>query len=99
MLYRHGDVLIGSITALPPTVKPHAGDVLLHGEFTGHSHRIQDPASAQLFEHRDELFLAVLHEAAVIVHQEHQPITLPHGFYRIWRQREYTPGAVRFVAD
>jgi hypothetical protein len=99
MLYRHGDVLIGSIDALPPTAKSNPGTILLHGEFTGHSHRIQDPASAQLFAHRDELFLAVLHEAATIVHQEHQPITLPRGFYRVWQQREYTPGAIRNVVD
>jgi hypothetical protein len=33
------------------------------------------------------------------VHEEHGAIPLPRGWYRVVRQREYTPGAVRIVAD
>ena len=36
-----------------------------------------------------------------VSHEEHGPIPLPAGYYRVVRQREYVPGAVRtrFVAD
>jgi hypothetical protein len=38
---------------------------------------------------------------ARVVHEEHGAISLPRGWYRVVRQREYTPGAVRpqVVAD
>jgi hypothetical protein len=32
-------------------------------------------------------------------HEEHAPIPLPAGYYRIVRQREYVPGSIRPVAD
>jgi hypothetical protein len=34
-----------------------------------------------------------------VVHEEHAVVTLPAGWYRVVRQREYVPGAVRLVAD
>jgi hypothetical protein len=33
------------------------------------------------------------------VHEEHRPIELPIGVYRVWQQREYTPTAIRTVLD
>ena len=33
------------------------------------------------------------------MHEEHGAITLPKGWFRVVRQREYVPGAVRPVAD
>ena len=69
------------------------------GEATGHSHRVEDLATAQVFQGRDELYLRVIGDAARIVHQEHGPITLPRGTYRVWKQREYAPGTIRWVVD
>ena len=40
-----------------------------------------------------------LPEGGRVVHEEHAAITLPKGWYRVVRQREYLPGAVRIVAD
>jgi hypothetical protein len=34
-----------------------------------------------------------------VIHEEHQPITLEPGIYRVWQQREYTPEAIRRVVD
>lgn len=99
MIWRHGDVLIGAVEALPAGAKPYEGSVLMHGELTGHSHRLLDPAAGQLFRHGTTLFLSVTEPTATIVHDEHAPITLPRGTYRVWQQREYTPGAIRRVAD
>ena len=43
--------------------------------------------------------LEVTVERATVAHEEHGPITLPRGSYRVWRQREYSPEAVRPVRD
>ena len=34
-----------------------------------------------------------------VTHEEHASIQLPKGNYRIVRQREYSPEAIRNVAD
>jgi hypothetical protein len=52
-----------------------------------------------VFQNGDNLFLRVVADSARIVHQEHGPISLPRGLYRVWKQREYNPGAFRWVSD
>jgi hypothetical protein len=98
-LYRHGDVLIGSITVIPLEARSHPGNVLVRGEATGHAHRIEDPRTAQLFRHGGELYLRVVADRADLVHEEHARIELPRGDYRVWTQREYSPEAIRRVID
>jgi hypothetical protein len=75
------------------------GTVLAYGELTGHSHRVHDPQSAEVWEQGGVLFLKVIADTATIIHEEHQPITLPRGLYCVWMQREYTPQAIRRIAD
>ncbi|MBN1428957.1 MAG: hypothetical protein JXB07_11275 [Anaerolineae bacterium] len=99
-MWRHGDVLIDSIDAIPEGAEKHHNLVLAYGEITGHSHRIEDQTTAELWESNDGLlFLKVIASQATIVHEEHDPITLPQGLYRVWYQREYTPQAIRRVID
>lgn len=98
-MWRHGDILIASATILPDNAKRRATTILARGELTGHSHRVEDGATAILWEHQGEMFLEVTGDTARIVHQEHKPITLPQGIYRFWFQREYTPTAIRRVID
>jgi hypothetical protein len=45
------------------------------------------------------LYLRVLASEAAVVHQEHGPVTLRQGVYAVWRQREYSPRAIRPVTD
>ena len=73
--------------------------VLAEGEVTGHTHRIEEPGAAELLECGGTLYLRVIADRATVVHQEHRPLALPHGEYRVWQQREYTPQAIRTVAD
>jgi hypothetical protein len=56
---------------------------------------------AEVWEVGSDLYLKVIVPEAHIVHDEHGPITLPTGIYRVWRQREYTPGPLnfRYIAD
>jgi hypothetical protein len=100
--YRQGDVLIEQIASLPKTVKqqkPENGRIILaRGEATGHHHSVHIDAADLWKTEGGEQFLQVKTETPV-VHQEHAPILLPPGNYQVRRQREYTPAAIRNVAD
>lgn len=98
-MWRHGDVLIARVDSIPPEAARKHHCVLAEGELTGHSHRIAEVGSVELFEHAGNLYLRVLAELATVVHEEHRPIALPRGEYRVWQQREYTPQEIRTVRD
>jgi hypothetical protein len=99
MLWRHGDVLIAAVEVVPAGARRRPSPVLVWGELTGHSHRVADPDTAEVWDARGTLYLDVRAASATVIHEEHQPITLPRGVYRVWTQREYTPQAVRRVVD
>jgi hypothetical protein len=98
-LYRHGDVLMEQIEHLPNGIRQCSHMVLAYGESTGHSHRIADPSTASTFELDGQLFLKVIAPSAKLIHEEHDTIDLPQGIYRVWQQREYTPGEIRRIYD
>src|SRR5947208_2679625 len=99
MLYRQGDIYIAAISSLPGGAQPQPRCILAEGEATGHSHRVAEESTARLYRDSSSLYLQVMGGSATVVHDEHRPITLPRGVYRVWRQREYTPEAIRFVSD
>src|SRR5436853_260842 len=98
-MWRHGDVLICKVEAIPAGARrlPHC--VLAEGELTGHAHRVEGSGVAELFELGGDRFLRVLADEARVVHEEHRTITLLRGTYRVWGQREYTPRAIVWVLD
>lgn len=112
--FRQGDVLIERIAKIPNSAKKQTasrGIILAHGEVTGHHHilKTQDPADwwkegeilASLEKPPSlagEIFVS-LPDGGVVAHDEHSEIKLPVGNYRITRQREYSPEAIRNVAD
>ena len=98
-MWRQGDVLISAVDAIPRGATKRRDCVLAEGEITGHSHRIDQPGAATLFEHEGRLYLRVLAGEAKVVHQEHGPITLKQGLYTVWQQREYSPESLRTVND
>lgn len=98
-MWRHGDVLIATVDKLPDDVEPRAGATLAYGEVTGHSHRFDTPDQVKLWTSHGELFVEIHGASATLVHEEHKPITLYKGVYRVWMQREYTPQAIRRVVD
>src|SRR5262249_48855533 len=97
-LWRQGDVLIQAVAALPEGGVRRRELVLAYGEVTGHSHRVETPDCAELWWMRDNLYLRVLAPTR-IVHEEHQPIPLEPGVYRVWQQREYIPRSHRQSND
>ncbi|MDE2106337.1 MAG: hypothetical protein KGL39_54460 [Patescibacteria group bacterium] len=112
--YRQGDVLIERIDKIPKTAtkqKKAVQIILAHGEVTGHHHvlNLKDPADwwkegeiAPTLEKPSvmagEIFVS-LKAAAEVTHDEHSVVALPPGIYRVTRQREYSPEAIRNVAD
>ena len=103
--YRQGDVLIERIALLPANLKSlprERGRVILaHGEVTGHAHALEAP-HCELFVSEAEAgvtFLEVREAVAALKHDEHATINLAPGAYRVTRQREYSPEAIRNVAD
>ncbi|MER5748907.1 hypothetical protein [Streptomyces sp. NPDC002088] len=108
-MYRQGDVLIVPVAdgAVPAHV-PHAPKeprdargrlVLALGEVTGHAHAVVGPGELICELGQFGPLLLHLPEGGRVVHEEHAAITLPKGWFRVIRQREYVPGSVRIVAD
>jgi hypothetical protein len=112
-LWRQGDVYFECIDRLPKGKKTkRENGVVAYGEVTGHSHAlaIEDHEIAAVYEieGQEDLYLqvsrsgiAIQKGGATFVHQEHLPVTLPSGNYRVWQQREfdYTMDRIRRVLD
>jgi hypothetical protein len=103
-LFRQGDVLIESVRTIPEGAKAQEASsriVLALGEATGHHHALEIEAEddpADWWKRGEEQFVE-LKSAGTVTHQEHAPIALLPGRYRVTRQREYSPEEIRRVAD
>ena len=101
-MYRQGDVLIVPINQIPKDVKPIPLDndriVLAYGEVTGHAHAIKSKTTSFWTTDAGKRYLQVKVQA-LLKHEEHSEIVLPAGDYEVFQQREYTPEAIRNVAD
>lgn len=97
--FRHGDLLIQEAEGLPNVREKLTHTILAHGEVTGHSHRIKEFQDADLYSTPEGFYLHVRGPAVSVVHEEHATITLTSGYYRVWRQREYSPQEIRIVRD
>ena len=101
-IYRQGDVLIRKISRIPTEakLKPQQDRIILaFGESTGHAHAIYDLDNVEVFVGPEgQLYLQVKDETT-LRHEEHAPIAIPRGNYERVLQLEYTPQAIRNVAD
>jgi hypothetical protein len=101
--YRQGDVLVELIENVPKGAKvvprENGKIVLAHGEATGHAHAIADRRCKLVRDEDGVTFLEVKEAMAMLRHEEHATVELPKGNYRVTRQREYSPEAIRNVAD
>ena len=98
-MWRHGDVLIALVDAIPADAELLPGTILARGEATGHAHRVRENGTAEIWRNSTHMFLRVVAPSAQIVHEEHNPITLSQGSYRFWFQREYSPREIRRIVD
>ena len=112
MFYAQGDIIIEKVADAKPSAElnrdPDGSVVLARGEVTGHRHRFTGDSGVLMFRDdalgRDLAELYVGHvtvpsAGANLLHEEHSTIALPPGTYRIRRQREFTAGMARVVAD
>jgi len=111
-LFAQGDLLLERVDELRPSgsFPAASGDgsyLLAEGELTGHSHTIH--GGVTMF-HDEGLardipgglyigHVKVEGPTARVQHQEHAPLTLPAGTYRVRRQRELEPKDAVLVAD
>jgi len=84
-MQRQGDLLLIPTERLPVDVVTLKTTVVQAGE---HSHRLQGGTLHQ--DPRGQLFVRVDREVN-LVHEEHAPLALKPGLYRVQRQREYRP--------
>lgn len=95
-MFRHGDLLIRPIAAIPEGAKreKRKGDIILAlGEATGHAHRIKTPG-AMTWILGDTRYLVAPAGGAALTHEEHAAIVLPAGAHEIIPQRVYRPHAL-----
>jgi hypothetical protein len=121
-MFRQGDVLIIPVAEMPGGAQclehRRSPVVLAEGEATGHAHAIRDGEVREYWwsgpkDGPSQWLIDVLEECTV-THEEHAPVPLRRGVYRIVRQREYVdpqargattevtngrPWTVRYVAD
>jgi hypothetical protein len=100
--YRHGELLLCEIDAIPDGAVVKKSSVVATGK-TGHDHTIK---GGQILECNTpggtSSYLDITHAGATIDHEEHGPILLQPGEkYEVIRQREHDPyaDATRQVAD
>ena len=102
-LFRQGDVLLRRLDSMPKGIsKPIPRDngriILAYGEVTGHAHGIDSP-ECEMLQIEGITVLDVKAAMAALTHEEHATIELPQGQYQVVIQREYSPEAIRRVAD
>ena len=86
MYFQQGDVIVEKCESVDGSKLEHL--TLETGEVTGHAHRISS-GLAELFENGSTKYLKVLSDTAELTHEEHGTITIPKGFYRVRKVREY----------
>lgn len=106
--YRQGDILLIKVRALPDGAienTPQDRIVLAYGEVTGHAHALYEPRTkaapqgkVTAWDAGAERYIQVLEQTA-LKHEEHAPIDLAPGVYKVVRQVEYTPEELRRVED
>lgn len=107
-LYRQGDVLLVPCSEIPAGAYEEAAEngrvVLARGERTGHAHTMDAERVCYFREDGSGsggAFISVAGPTPVdLTHEEHAPLKIPSGSYRVIQQREYQPRSVpRTVSD
>ncbi len=90
MQYRQGDVLLIEVDRIPNAAKEHIKKdriVLAYGERTGHAHALST-RTATAYSDGDDLFIDT-QNGTILVHEEHTPLLILAGQYRVIQQKEY----------
>lgn len=102
MKYQQGDLIIKLTNRVPSdavkVLEGPRGFVLAEGEATGHAHVIEE--RIEMYE-KDGVLYLIVDKSVTVKHEEHNPINLDRGIYKLNIVREYDPfeEEVRKVAD
>ena len=92
MKIQQGDVIIKKCSKIPASAKrvkrSIRGFVLAEGEATGHAHVIID--NVEVYEADGVLYLKNSEQVSVR-HEEHKPVTLSPGIWKVEIVKEYDP--------
>lgn len=106
MQYQQGDVCFELVENIPQATKAKGrgtkGFVLAEGEVTGHAHRVYD--NIKMYRFNDDAGVAFIDTGdggATVTHEEHKPVNLPPGKYRVWQvvEADHLERVIRRVAD
>ena len=103
IMMRQGDVCLvrcrkpSKSTLGQPQELEHGRIVLTHGEATGHAHAIE--GLAELYGPESATRHLHMLKGGRLLHEEHAPLEIPPGWWKVLRQREYADGYIRRVAD
>lgn len=103
---QQGDVLLMQVDSLPvggisAALSPRNGRyILADGESTGHAHAVPAIAGVLLFQFQKDMFLKTDVEIQ-ITHEEHQPVMVDPGIWRVGRVVEVDPfeNEIRQIMD
>ena len=98
-MWRQGDILVQEIDSIPENGVKLKKPIVLTSKATGHQHKIEEKKVCRLYRVDQEFALEVFADQASLVHPEHDTIVFKTGIYRVWRQREFDDGRVRYVVD
>lgn len=95
MLIQQGDILFVMVDAMPENVTEKSGSrpglvTFAEGESTGHHHSCRAD-DVTLYEDRNGTLWCRVKKEVDVTHQEHGPVHLPAGEYRIGIVREVDP--------
>lgn len=103
--YRQGDILLVPVVddgnelvdRFNVARQRREGIIVAEGEATGHHHRIRT-RGAKMYTlgrrtTRSAMFVHVPKTGATLTHEEHSPLQIPPGTYRVVHQREYVERA------
>jgi hypothetical protein len=99
--FRQGDILIEAVSEIPTDAAREIvlqTIVLATGEATGHEHVIRQCDDVEVYRTSEDRYLRI-NNAVSVTHEEHGPLLLPAGLYRVIHQREYFPSGWRNVSD
>ena len=95
---RQGDVFVEAIKSLPKGLKKKKDNVLVHSDSTMHDHTLK--GGTVYVDKTGDLFLDVPKATQIVHTEDHLPVDLPKGVYKVVRQKEYLmENMTRVVVD
>lgn len=89
MLFQQGDVLIETFEEELVRTTEVSDHILAHGEVTGHYHKIFGDGISLWNTSDSNVMVLDCPEESILRHQEHKPVKIPVGRYKVRKVREY----------